>query len=55
MQVLLLIVAALVFGGCQEKIHPGTEKVERPGVSGIRVEIASGQMEKLPKVPLTKA
>ncbi len=36
--ILILIVAAVFLGGCKEKIKPGTEKVERPRVAGIRVE-----------------
>ncbi|MDA8241263.1 MAG: efflux RND transporter periplasmic adaptor subunit [Nitrospiraceae bacterium] len=38
MSVFILIVAAILIGGCKEKIKPGTEKVERPRVSGIRTE-----------------
>src|SRR5512135_1950348 len=38
MSVFILIVAAVFLGGCKDKIKPGTEKVERPRVSGIRAE-----------------
>jgi multidrug efflux pump subunit AcrA (membrane-fusion protein) len=38
LSILVLIMAAVLLGGCGEKIKPGTEKVERVRVSGITTE-----------------